>query len=67
MLSDALVHAGIAAGAAFFGALSSAMVDGILGTLNLEVAAVAAGGAFFASLGASHYLAPSPPSPPQQA
>ncbi len=65
MVSDSLIHAGIAAGAAFFGALSSGIVDGVLSLLNLEVAAIAAGAAFFASLGASHYLAPGTPSPPQ--
>lgn len=61
MVSDSLIHAAIAAGAAFFGALSSGIADGALSLLNLEVALIAAGAALFASLGASHYLAPSPP------
>ncbi len=65
MVSDSLIHAGIAAGAAFFGALASGIADGILSLLNLEVAAIAAGGAFFASLAASHYMG-GEPSPPQR-
>lgn len=50
----ALLHAGIAAGAAFFAALTTAYSDSLLTVQNLVVAGIATGVALFASLGASY-------------
>lgn len=50
----ALLHAGIAAGSAFFAGLSMALADGRVDLLNLTVAGVATGAALFASLTASY-------------
>ncbi len=60
---EALAHAGVAAGAAFFGVLATAGFS----TPALEAGAIAAGVAFFGSAGLGAWIrAPSaPPSNPQ--
>ena len=48
--TDAVIDAGIYAGAAFFTALGVAVGDGVIHSIEIWIAAIAAGGEFFGFL-----------------